>query len=197
MNMDCTMEESLTKKDVTELLVEVQAGNNQAFDILIPHLYKELRALARKVRQGRASETINTTALVHEAYIKLASSKALDMKSRLHFFRVAARAMRQVLVNEAEKRRAEKRGGGAEVTSFDEGLYDSKGMNDGELLSLHELLGQLEVMNERQARIVEFRFFAGMSTEEIAEVLSVSERTVLRDWKVARAWLASQIRKTE
>ena len=197
MNTAAKMEESITGKEVTELLVEVQAGNQQALDALIPLLYKELRALARKVRHGRASETINTTALVHEAYIKLAASNALDMKNRLHFFRIAARAMRQVLVNEAEKRKAEKRGGGAEVTSFDEGLYDKKGMNDEELLSLHELLKQLEGMNERQARIVEFRFFAGMSTDEIAEVLGVSERTVLRDWKVARAWLASQIRKTD
>ena len=197
MNIVNKMEKSLSNKEVTELLVEVQAGNSQALDALIPHLYRELRGLARKVRRGRASETINTTALVHEAYIKLAASNALEMKSRLHFFRIAARAMRQVLVNEAEKRKAEKRGGGAEVTSFDEGLYDGPGMNDDDLLSLHELLGQLEIMNERQARIVEFRFFAGMNTVEIGEVLGVSERTVIRDWKVARAWLASQIRKPE
>lgn len=190
------MEESISRQEVTALLQEVQAGNNQALDILIPHLYRELRALARKVRSGRASETINTTALVHEAYIKLASSDALEMKSRLHFFRIAARAMRQVLVNEAEKRKAEKRGGGAEVTSFDEGLYE-KGMKDDELLSLHELLKQLERMSERQARIVEFRFFAGMNTDEIAELLGVSERTVMRDWKVAKAWLASHIRKAD
>ena len=188
------MSENQPLQEITALLDEVRAGNEEAFNKLIPKLYSELRGLARKVRHGRASETINTTALVHEAYVKLAGSGSLQMNNRLHFFRVAARAMRQVLVNEAEKKRAQKRGGGQLVATFDEAVYEQS-MNEDDLLVLNDALKMLEAMNERQARIVEFKFFAGMTSEEVAELLEVSERTVHRDWKVARAWLASQIKK--
>lgn len=189
------MEEHQQVHEITALLEEVRAGNEDAFNRLIPRLYSELRGLARKVRYGRASATVNTTALVHEAYMKLAASDGLKTESRLHFFRVAARAMRQVLVNEAEKKLAQKRGGGHLVATFDEAVYQQS-MNEDDLLALNESLETLETLNERQARIVEFRFFAGMTSDEIAELLDVSERTVHRDWKVARAWLASQIKKT-
>ena len=158
------MNENQPMQDITALLGEVRTGNEEAFNMLIPQLYKELRSLARKVRHGRASETINTTALVHEAYMKLAGSDGLEMNNRLHFFRVAARAMRQVLVNEAEKRRAQKRGGGQILATFDDAIYQ-QAMSEDDLITLNEALKTLEQMNERQARIVEFKFFAGMTSD--------------------------------
>ena len=187
------MKKQQPEHEITVLLKQVSSGNSDAFDRLVPHLYKELQHLARKVRHGRASATVNTTALVHEAYIKLASSENADWKNRLHFFRIAARAMRQVLVNEAEKRLAEKRGGGDILATLNEAVYQNA-MSEGEMIALNDALERLESMNERQARIVEFRFFAGMTNEEVAEVLGVSERTVHRDWRVARAWLASELK---
>ncbi len=190
------MEEKQTVLEITALLQEVRTGSADAFDELVPRLYGELQRLARKVRAGRASETINTTALVHEAYLKLAASNAPVWENRLHFFRTAARAMRQVLVNEAERRSAIKRGGGEVLATFNEEVHGGS-MNEGELLALNQALETLERMHKRQAHIVELRFFAGMTVEEIAEILDISERTVHRDWRVARAWLASELKKPE
>ncbi len=178
--------------EVTRLLHRAREGDAEAFDALFEVVYGELRKLARSVRRSSGSETLNTTALVHEAYVKLTPSRALDWTDRKHFFGVAARAMRQVLVNAAERRSAIKRGGGQVPVSFDEALHGSVRSADS-VLALDAALSDLDAANPRQARVVEYRFFAGLSVEETAAALEVSEATVKRDWRFARAWLADRI----
>jgi RNA polymerase sigma factor (TIGR02999 family) len=157
--------------------------------------YEELRRLASSVRRGDPSATLNPTALVNEAWMKMAKSPEIAATSRLHFKRIAARAMRQILIEAARRRNAEKRGGGQDVTvSFDESLQ--KGPSCGEdLLRLDRALNELAVMNPRQAALVESRFFGGLDIPETATLLNVSEATVLRDWRAAKAWLAHELRE--
>ena len=162
---------------VTALLHGVQQGNPQAFDDLFALVYDELRRLARVVRQGRASETLNTTALVHEVYAKLIPAKDLHWHDRSHFFRIAARAMRQILVSTARRRLAEKRGGGALTVAFDEHVHQDPVRAD-ELVALDEALTRLETLDPRQAQIVECRFFAGLNVAETAQALGISPMTV-------------------
>jgi RNA polymerase sigma factor (TIGR02999 family) len=180
--------------EVTQLLHEAQGGDRAAFDRLLALVYGELHRLARLVRRGRATDTLDTAALVHEAYLKLAPSAEAAIHDRVHFFRVAARAMRQVLVSEARRRLADKRGGGAAEVTFDDGVFAARLDHPEELIALEEALAQLEALDERQARVVECRFFAGMTAEETARALGVSEPTVHRDWRAARAWLAARLR---
>lgn len=175
---------------VTQLLHAARDGDNDALDALIPHVYDELRRLAHVVRQGR-SATINTTGLVHEAYEKLVPSD-IDWQNRTHFFRVAARAMRQVLIDAARRRQADKRGGTETAVTFDDNLYE-RPVNDAELIALDDAIDRLATMDERQAQIVECRFFAGLTVKETAAALEISEPTVYRDWRAARAWLATQL----
>jgi RNA polymerase sigma factor (TIGR02999 family) len=169
------------------------AADRQALDQLFSVTYEELRRLASTVRRGDPSATLSPTALVNEAWIKLADSHRLASTSKLHFKRIAARAMRQLLVEAARRRNAGKRGGGAEVTvSFDESLQKpASGSRD--LLQLDIALDELARMNPRQAVMVESRFFGGLDIPEIANLLSVSEATVLRDWRAAKAWLAHEL----
>lgn len=181
-----------TDREVERLLDALRKGDDQALDDLFGVVYDELRRLARVVRQGRAGETLNTTALVHEAYTKLVPSGALDLESRTHFFRVVARAMRQVLVNAAEAGMAAKRGGDWVPVTLTE--HPARRSLDAEsLLDLEEGLRELEAMDPRQVRIVEYRFFAGLGVSETARMLGVSEPTVKRDWRAARAWLAQRL----
>ena len=181
-----------TPPDVTALLREASAGNLAAFDQLYTLVYDELRRMARSVRNQRVS-TINTTALVHEAYIKLAGGRIPEWKNRLHFFRIAARAMRQVLITAVEKRMTAKRGGGQFTVQFDEALHSTQVQPEA-LLALEETLKQLETVDPRQARIVECRFFAGLSIEETGAALGISESSVKRDWRTARAWLGQALK---
>jgi RNA polymerase sigma factor (TIGR02999 family) len=169
------------------------AGDREALDALFDRVYGELRRLAHRVRLGRAGETLCTTALVHEAYLKLLPSAHLEWRDRAHFLAVAARAMRQVLVNAAEQRLTEKRGGGEWAVTLDEGVQASP-IRAEELLALDGALDRLGALDERQARVVEHRFFAGLTAEETAAVLGVSVPTVHRDWRAARAWLARELR---
>ena len=180
--------------NVTLLLQDVQSGDRMAFDRLLGLVYGELQGLAHVVRKGRAGETLNTTALVHEAYIKLAPSAEQTFHNRVHFFRVAARAMRQVLVSEARRKTADKRGGGLADVPLDEHLHAALLERPDDLVALDEALERLEVLSERQAQVVECRFFAGMTAEETARALDISEPTVNRDWRAARAWLAVQLK---
>lgn len=174
---------------VTRLLEAVRSGDDEAIERLFGLAYDELHRLARVVRIGRAGATLNTTALVHEAYIKLMPSKAPDIESRAHFFRIVARAMRQVLFNAAQARLAKKRGGGQVAITFGDDI--GAGPADAEtVIAIERALISLEALDPRQARIVECRFFAGLSVEETAAALGISEPTVKRDWRVARAWLA-------
>lgn len=168
-------------------------GERRELDLLFSVTYEELRRLASSVRRSDPSATLSPTMLVNEAWLKLADSPWVARTSRVHFKRIAARAMRQVLIEAARRRRAEKRGGGAAVVTFDEALGNvATGADD--LLALDEALNDLARIQPRQATLVESRFFGGLDVAETAQLLDVSESTVLRDWRAARAWLAHELR---
>ncbi|MGD8277114.1 MAG: ECF-type sigma factor [Gemmatimonadota bacterium] len=169
-------------------------GDRQSLDQLFSVTYEELRRLASSVRRDDPGATLNPTALVNEAYVKLAGSLRVVPVSRLHFKRIAARAMRQVLVEAARRRSTLKRGGDLAFVTFDEGV-DAAVHNPEELIVLDTALESLARMQPRQARLVEYRFFGGLDMAETAELLEVSESTALRDWRAARAWLAVELRQ--
>jgi len=164
-------------------------------DYLFSVTYEELRRLAASVKSGDAAATLNPTALVHEAWMKLASSPRFAYTSRLHFKRIAARAMRQLLIEAARRRGSQKRGGGQSIfVTFDDSL-DQPASTCDTVLRLDSALEQLERLNPRQAAMVEGRFFGGLDVHETAEMLEISEATVLRDWRVAKAWLARELQQ--
>lgn len=172
---------------------DVPVGDRRALDHLFSLTYEELRRLAASVRRDEPNATLDPTALVNEAWIKLAGSPPLGTVSRLHFKRIAARAMRQVLVEAARRRNARKRGGGSAFVTLDDGVGAAAAGAD-ELLALHSALDELARMHPRQAAVVESRFFGGLDVPDTAELLAVSEATILRDWRAARAWLAYRLR---
>ena len=179
--------------DITALLVELEGGNRTVVDQLLPHVYDELQVMARRQLRGeRNDHTLNTTALVHEAYLKLADQEQATWQNRAHFFGIAALAMRRILINYAHKRRADKRGGGAVVATLVEGEV-AKEARAEELIALDEALDRLAQLSERQAKIVELWFFGGLTQEEIAEVMEISVPTIRRDWRLARAWLSREL----
>lgn len=169
----------------------------RALDEQFSLAYEELRRLASSVRRGDPSATLNPTALVNEAWLKLANSPHLASTSRLHFKRIAARAMRQLLIEAARRRKAHKRGGDGEfsLVTFDESLAPAAACGN-DLLALDTALEELARVQPRQALMVENRFFGGLDISETAALLDVSEATVLRDWRAAKAWLAHELRKT-
>jgi RNA polymerase sigma-70 factor, ECF subfamily len=169
--------------------------DRRALDHLFSVTYEELRRLAASVRRSDASATLTPTALVNEAWLKLADSPGLGATSRTHFKRIAARAMRQVLIEAARRRNAEKRGGGeVALVTFDDDVH-AAGRSADDLLALDAALDALARVSPRQALMVESRFFGGLGVDETAELLGVSEATVLRDWRAARAWLAHELRQ--
>lgn len=183
--------------EVTELLKELRRGRSTAFEDLIPLVYDQLRKIARyRLRGERDDHTLHTTALVHEAYERLVDHHAVDWNDRNHFFAVAARAMRQVLVEHARRKNAQKRGGNAVQVSIDT-ASPSESPPSVSVLALNDALDRLERLDSRQARVVEGRFFAGMTVRETAQMLNVSPRTVRRDWRTARAWLARELRDVD
>jgi RNA polymerase sigma factor (TIGR02999 family) len=191
-----------TAPDVTRLLNAARGGNKEAVDELFGAVYDRLHILAGAQRNRWEGDfTLNTTALVHEAYVKMVKQPEADWKDRAHFYSAAARAMRHVLVNYAQRRQATKRGGGTERVSLDveavsEKLADFNPVPPDaaeEVLSLHDALTRLESVSERQSRVVELRFFSGMRARETAEVLGVSVATVKRDWGHASAWLRREM----
>jgi len=168
--------------------------DQSAIDQFFTIAYEELRRLAATIRQNEPSATLSPTALVNEAWLKLRSSPGLAPASRLHFKRIAARAMRQVLVEAARRRKADKRGGGAvAIVTFDDSL-ESLATGADDLLALDAALEELARIHPRQALMVESRFFGGLDLAETAELLGVSEATILRDWRAAKAWLAHELR---
>jgi RNA polymerase sigma factor (TIGR02999 family) len=171
------------------------AASRQALDQLFSVTYEELRRLASSVRRGDPSATLSPTALVNEAWLKLAKSPDVGATSRLHFKRIAARAMRQLLVEAARRRNSGKRGGGAKITVTFDDAFQSKPSSEDQLLALNTALEALARMNPRQAMMVESRFFGGLDVPETAALLNVSEATVLRDWRTAKAWLTHELRK--
>ncbi len=181
------------QSDITRLLAEISGGNDQARATLLPLIYEELRRIARHQRRKTSHhETLNTTALVHEAYVKLAAKHDATWENRVHFYRVASRAMRDVLVDYARRKNAAKRGGDQTDLSLSD-VGDLPDVRADEILGIHEALEKLESLDPRQCRVVELRYFVGLTIPETAEVLDVSPATVRRDWSTARAWLQREI----
>ncbi len=181
-------------KDITKLLRE---GNPQALEQLFPIVYGELHKIADALfrREFRANHTLQPTALVHEAYLKLiGDGNEISWQNRAHFFGIAARSMRQILVNHAVAHNTDKRGGKETIVALDDAISFFQ-TRDIEILSLHQALERLEALDEREAKIVEMKFFGGLKIEEIAEVLNVSPATVKRDWEMARTWLYRELKK--
>jgi RNA polymerase sigma-70 factor (ECF subfamily) len=181
----------------TRLLAQLEGGDSTAAAKLLPLVYDQLRAVARSYfRRQPADHTLQPTALVHEAYLRLVNRKEEKWSSRAHFFAVASRAMRQILINHAERRAAAKRGGERQKLTLIEGLTPAR-QDDVDLLVLDEALTRLSMLSERMGRVVELRFFGGLTVEEVAHVLSVSGRTVEGDWQTARAWLARELSEAD
>jgi RNA polymerase sigma factor (TIGR02999 family) len=179
--------------DVTRLLHDMSDGSEEAAERLYPRVYSELKAIAAaRLRAERAGHTLSATALVHEAYLKLVRQADVDWQNRAHFFSIAARAMRRVLMDYAIARKAEKRGGGAPVVTLQ---HESAGHGADldELLAIDEALTRLTELDERQAQVVEMRYFGGLNLEDIAAALGVSRSSVNRDWRMARAFLATEL----
>lgn len=179
---------------IGDLLQRLEHGDKDAFDELLPLVYQELRIIARRQKRGRSGGP-KTTALVHEAYLKLANRSAYHFADRGHFFAVAAKAMRHLLIDQARQRQSQKRGGDMIRLSFDEVLdHPGDKKESGEmLLDLDRALGSLGDRDPRLLQVIECRFFAGLSVEETAEALSLSSRTIKRDWLKARVWLQLQL----
>ncbi|HEX5084457.1 MAG TPA: sigma-70 family RNA polymerase sigma factor [Blastocatellia bacterium] len=184
-----------TSPDVTRLLLAWGAGDREALDKLAPLIYRELKKLARSyMRRERPGHTLQPTALAHEAYIKMIDQQNVRWQNRAHFFGIAAQAMRRILVDHARARLAEKRGSGLAV-SLDEAI-DVSDERAGQLLALDEALKTLAGFDHQKSRVVELKYFGGLALEETAEVLGVSRATVVREWRMAKAWLYGELNKT-
>jgi RNA polymerase sigma factor (TIGR02999 family) len=179
--------------EVTQLLEAASAGDPHAFDRVVPIVYEELQSIARRqLARERAGHTLDTGALVHEAYVKLVGLERIEWEGRPHFLAVAAGAMRRILIDHARSRHSARRGGGVAPVPLD-GVTPPAQDAAMDLLELDQALRRLQEVDPRQARIVELRFFAGMTIEEVAEVVEVSPMTVKRDWTAARAWLNREL----
>jgi RNA polymerase sigma factor (TIGR02999 family) len=185
--------------DISRLLKAWRTGDETALDRLTPLVYNELRRMARRyMRRERAGNTLQTTALVHEAYIRLVDAKSVEFKDRVHFFALCAAMMRRILVDSARTRATAKRGGGVEHMAHSEGvnldeIAGNVSQKGAELLALDKALQDLSRLDPRKARVIELRFFGGLSVDETAEVLNISPQSVMRDWKLARAWLNREL----
>jgi RNA polymerase sigma-70 factor, ECF subfamily len=181
---------------ITALLHKWRNGEQAAFDEVIQYVYNDLRRRARAyIRAERDGQSLQPTGLVHEAFIKLVDKRAIDWQDRNHFFAIAAQAMRRILVDRVRTKRREKRGGGHEDLTLDEAAIISAERERIDLVALDEALTMLAAFDERQARIVELKYFGGMTLEETAELLDISPATVKRDWHIARAWLRQQLER--
>jgi RNA polymerase sigma factor (TIGR02999 family) len=187
------MRQEASSNEVTLLLRAWGEGDVQALDRLAPIVYQELHRIARGyMARERTDHTLQTTALVNEAYVRLVDARQVTWHDRAHFFAVCARAMRRILVDHARSRGYVKRGGGKLRVQFDE-AFGMAWSADSNLLELDEALDRLSILDPRKARVIEMRFFGGLSVEETAEALGISPETVMRDWKLARAWLYREL----
>ena len=185
-----------SQHEVTRLLIQLTDGDHAALDELLSLVYAELRRLAASyLRRERQGHTLQPTALVHEAYLRLIDQTQVRWQNRAHFFGVAAQMMRRILVDHARSSQAEKRGGEFQKFSLDENI-DVSGERASDLVALDEALERLAQLDPQKARVVELRFFGGLSVEETAEVLGVSAPTVKRQWRMAKAWLYGQVQST-
>mgnify|MGYP003871718117 CR=1 FL=1 len=184
-----------THQDITQLLLRATDGEQRAVDVLLPAVYDELRQIAdRCLRRERADHTLQTTALVHEAYLKLIDQRQVHWQNRAHFFAIAAQAMRRILVNHAKGVNRLKRGGNRDRVPLDDAVAFTPDQ-DIDLVALDEAMQRLAAFDPRKSKLVELRFFGGMSVEESAEVLGIAPATVKRDWNFAKAWLLREITK--
>ena len=182
---------------ITQLLQKWGDGDQSALDELMPVVYDELRRQAsRLLRKERQGHTLQTTALIHEAYIKMIGQGDVDWQNRSHFFAIASQAMRRILVDHARSRHREKRGGPAENLPLDDALYIGTPEKRTDLVALDEALSRLEKIDARQAKIVELKYFSGLTNDEAANVLNISSTTVRSDWTMAKAWLHQQLSST-
>ena len=178
------------------LLERMRLGDADAGRELLPVLYDELRQIAARQFRGQAAgHTLQPTVLVHEAFLRLVGKSATSYQDKAHFFAVAATAMRQILVNHARASNADKRGGGAKPVALSHDVAGSDGPVDLDVLALHEALEQLAKIDERKHRVIELRFFAGLTVEEIAEAMGLSKTTIESEWRAARAWLNVKLRE--
>jgi RNA polymerase sigma-70 factor, ECF subfamily len=181
--------------DITTLLAQVKQGDADAESNLVPLIYNELRAIARNyMRRERPDHTLQATVLVHEAFLQLVGDSKIEWQNRAHFFALASRVMRRILVDHARAAHAQKRPGARQKVELESALAFVEAQS-ADLLALDEALKRLAGWDPRQSRIVEMRFFAGLSFDEIAEVLGISDRTAKRDWMMARTWLYRELRK--
>ena len=188
---------ALSTPGLTELLDDWQQGDRTALDRLTPLIYDELRRIAhRYVRRERNGDTLQTTALVNEAYLRLAGQEQPEWQNRAHFFAVAAQVMRHILVDHARTRNYAKRGGGAPKLPLDEAAALTE-QRAGQLIALDDALRDLAALDERKSQIIELRFFGGLSLEETAEVMEISPSTVQREWRAAKAWLHHTMTKVD
>ena len=187
----------VSSAELTGLLLAWGQGDSDALDRLMPVVHQELRRIAHRHMAGeRSDHTLQTTALVNEAYLRLLGSQKVRWQDRAHFFAVSAQLMRRILVDYARSRNYQKRGAGARPISLVENL-DAAPQKGTDLVALDEALEALAVVDERKSKVVELKFFGGLSVEEIAEVLKVSPQTVLRDWKLSKVWLLRELAKCE
>lgn len=184
--------------EITSMLKAWSEGDRAAADQFMPLIYDELRRQARRfLNRERANHTLQTTALVHEAYLRLIEQRDVSWQNRAHFFGIAAQMMRRILVNHAVSRKRDKRGGTAEKIQLDETIQIRAADKGVDLIELDEALNRLEKLDERQSRVVELRYFGGMSIEETAEVMALSPATVKREWNMARTWLRAELIGTD
>lgn len=182
------------KSRITRLLIDVQEGDREAHNALFEAVYNQLRNIARmQLASERKGHTFSKTALVHEAYIKLVDLSHIEWQDRAHFYAIASKAMRQILVDYARKKKAEKRGGNRQRITLKEDMLDLE-QHAEEIIALNDLIDKMNEFDERKSKVVEMRFFAGMTIREIAEFLNVSTRTVDRDWLKARTWLYKELK---
>lgn len=183
------------KQTITQLLKQIREGKSEAYDELFPKVYDQLRNMAAiQLNREYSDHTLRKTALVHEVYMKLVNQSEIVLTDRAHFFAIAARAMRQILVDYARRKKADKRGGGMHHISLREDRLDLNRQAEN-LIELNDLIDRLAKFDERKSRVVEMRFFGGMTIREIAEYLEVSTRTVDRDWLKARTWLHKELKQ--
>lgn len=188
--------EKQDSRQITLLLHEWKNGKKEAFDELFPFVFNELKRRASAyLRNEREGHTLQTTALVNEAYMKLVDKESIEWEDRSHFFAIAANAMRRILVDYARKKKRDKRGGKDADLPLEEAKYISSNEKSVDLVALDEALNELARFDERQAKIVELKYFGGMTNDETAKVLNISNVTVRRDWNLAKAWLHQQITK--
>lgn len=183
-------------QNITRMLKDWSGGDREALGQLLPYVYDELhRQASRYLRRERPDHTLQTTALIHEAYLKLIDQRKVEWQNRAHFFAVAAQAMRRILVDYARTKKREKRGGDDIKLQLDEAINVATGEKSIDLVALDEALTRLAEFDARQARVVELRYFSGMTEDETAQVLDISPATVRRDWSMAKAWLHGQLKK--